>query len=112
MVKYTFLLFIIIAISANAQKVDSSYKLLDSAFVTTRNIKNKNIQLPYFISSIGQQQITQNGARTTPETLMGIGGVFIQKTNHGGGSAFIRGLTGNQTLLIIDGIRLKIEAIV
>jgi outer membrane receptor protein involved in Fe transport len=107
MVKYTFLLFIIIAISANAQKVDSSYKLLDSAFVTTRNIKNKNIQLPYFISSIGQQQITQNGARTTPETLMGIGGVFIQKTNHGGGSAFIRGLTGNQTLLIIDGIRLN-----
>lgn len=107
MVKYTFLLFIIIAISANAQKVDSSYKLLDSAFVTTRNIKNKNIQLPYFISSIGQQQITQNGARTTPETLMGIAGVFIQKTNHGGGSAFIRGLTGNQTLLIIDGIRLN-----
>ena len=107
MVKYTFLLFIIIAISANAQKVDSSYKLLDSAFVTTRNIKNKNIQLPYFISSIGQQQITQNGARTAPETLMGIGGVFIQKTNHGGGSAFIRGLTGNQTLLIIDGIRLN-----
>ncbi len=107
MVKYTFLLFIILAISANAQKVDSSYKLLDSAFVTTRNIKNKNIQLPYFISSIGQQQITQNGARTTPETLMGIAGVFIQKTNHGGGSAFIRGLTGNQTLLIIDGIRLN-----
>jgi len=107
MVKYTFLLFIIIAISANAQKVDSSYKLLDSAFVTTRNIKNKNIQLPYFISSIGQQQITQNGARTSPETLMGIAGVFIQKTNHGGGSAFIRGLTGNQTLLIIDGIRLN-----
>ena len=107
MVKYTFLLFIILAISANAQKVDSSYKLLDSAFVTTRNIKNKNIQLPYFISSIGQQQITQNGARTSPETLMGIAGVFIQKTNHGGGSAFIRGLTGNQTLLIIDGIRLN-----
>ena len=107
MVKYTFLLFIIVAISANAQKVDSSYKLLDSAFVTTRNIKNKNIQLPYFISSIGQQQITQNAARTTPEALMGVGGVFIQKTNHGGGSAFIRGLTGNQTLLIIDGIRLN-----
>jgi len=51
MVKYIFLLFIIIAISANAQKVDSSYKLLDSAFVTSRNIKIKNIQLPYFVCS-------------------------------------------------------------
>jgi hypothetical protein len=27
---------------------------------------------------------------------MGSSGVFVQKTNHGGGSAFIRGLTGNQ----------------
>jgi outer membrane receptor protein involved in Fe transport len=107
MVKYTFLLFIIVAISSNAQKVDSSYKLLDSAFVTSRNIKIKDKQLPYFVCSIGQQQITQNAARTTPEALMGVGGVFIQKTNHGGGSAFIRGLTGNQTLLIIDGIRLN-----
>ena len=61
MVKYTFLLFIILAISANAQKVDSSYKLLDSAFVTTRNIKNKNIQLPYFISSIGHNKLPKMG---------------------------------------------------
>jgi len=37
--------------------------------------------------------------------LSNIPGVFIQKTNLGGGSAFVRGLTGNQTLLIIDGIR-------
>lgn len=34
-------------------------------------------------------------------------GVFIQKTNHGGGSAIIRGLMGNQSLILIDGIRLN-----
>lgn len=37
---------------------------------------------------------------------MNTDGVFVQKTNHGGGSKFIRGLTGNQTLLF-DGIRLN-----
>jgi len=107
MMKYAFLLFIISALSVNAQKVDSSYKLLDSVKVTSRNIKINNKKLPYFFCSIGQQEIIQNAARTTPEALMVVGGVFIQKTNHGGGSAFIRGLTGNQTLIVIDGIRLN-----
>ncbi|NLP12806.1 TonB-dependent receptor [bacterium] len=45
--------------------------------------------------------------RTTPEALMGNQGVWMQKTNHGGGSPFIRGLTGNQVLVLIDGIRLN-----
>ncbi len=45
--------------------------------------------------------------RTAPEALMGATGVFVQKTNHGGGSPFVRGLTGNQTLILIDGIRLN-----
>ena len=45
--------------------------------------------------------------RTSPEALSGTTGVFVQKTNHGGGSPFVRGLTGNQTLLLMDGIRLN-----
>jgi len=45
--------------------------------------------------------------RTAPEILFGAPGVFVQKTNHGGGSPFVRGLTGNQTLLMIDGVRLS-----
>lgn len=32
---------------------------------------------------------------------------MIQKTNHGGGSAIMRGLTGNQILYLMDGIRLN-----
>ena len=32
-------------------------------------------------------------------------GVWMQKTNHGGGSPFIRGLTGYYTLILTDGIR-------
>ncbi len=47
------------------------------------------------------------GNRTIPEALTTSSGVFVQKTNHGGGSPFVRGLAGNQTLLLIDGIRLS-----
>ena len=33
--------------------------------------------------------------------------MFVQKTNHGGGSPFVRGLVGNQVLVLVDGIRLN-----
>jgi len=90
-----------------AQNRDTLYNQLDSVLVTSRNIKTSQAKTPYVISSIHQNQIRETNARTTPEALQGVAGVFLQKTNHGGGSAFIRGLTGNQTLLVIDGIRLN-----
>ena len=107
MKKYYFLLSLIFSINVSAQKEDSSFINLDSAIVTSRSIKILDTKNPFVISSITSQQIIEKGARTTPEALMGVSGVFIQKTNHGGGSAFIRGLTGNQTLIVLDGIRLN-----
>ncbi len=49
---------------------------------------------------------TRNSA-TTAEALREEKGVFIQKTNHGGGSAIIRGLSSNHILILVDGIRLN-----
>ena len=105
--KYSVFLFLIISNIISAQKVDTGFIKLDSVFVTSRNIKIMEIKNPFEINNISQQQILNKGARTTPEAMMGVGGVFIQKTNHGGGSPFIRGLTGNQSLIMIDGIRLN-----
>lgn len=59
------------------------------------------------VSILNQTQLNQLSARSTPEALMHLPGVWMQKTNHGGGSPFVRGLTGNQTLLMLDGIRLN-----
>lgn len=54
--------------------------------------------------AVTEQKIQQNSLNT-PDAISTIPGIFIQRTNQGGGSAFVRGLTGNQTLLIVDGIR-------
>lgn len=65
------------------------------------------LNLPYSLVQKNIEAIQLGNDRTTPEALMGSSGIFVQKTNHGGGSAFVRGLTGNQTLLMLDGVRIN-----
>ncbi|MDP1811873.1 MAG: TonB-dependent receptor [Sediminibacterium sp.] len=79
--------------------------MLEEVVVTaTRKITTAQ-QLPFSYNLVTAKQMARAGFRTIPEALMGSVGVFVQKTNHGGGSAFVRGLTGNQTLVLVDGIR-------
>jgi outer membrane cobalamin receptor len=86
---------------------DTTYNNLDSIMVKSRLVQKNKINLPYSLVQKNAAAIKFGNYRTTPEALMGSSGVFVQKTNHGGGSAFIRGLTGNQTLLMLDGVRLN-----
>lgn len=62
---------------------------------------------PYSISLIGEDELLQNSIRTLPEALKLSPGVMIQKTTHGHGSPFIRGFTGRQNLLLVDGVRIN-----
>lgn len=62
---------------------------------------------PEITTVLTTRELQQRAPRSTPEALFGATGVWIQKTNHGGGSPFVRGLTGQQTLLLVDGIRMN-----
>jgi hemoglobin/transferrin/lactoferrin receptor protein len=59
------------------------------------------------MSVVTEEDLSKRPARTTPEALGETEGVFLQKTNHGGGAPIIRGLYGQQVLLLLDGVRLN-----
>ncbi|NJO70287.1 MAG: TonB-dependent receptor plug domain-containing protein [Bacteroidetes bacterium] len=75
--------------------------------VTASRLNSLQFNVPEPINILKRKSAGHFQLRTVPEALSIVPGVFIQKTNHGGGSPFVRGLTGNQTLLLIDGIRLS-----
>ncbi len=80
-------------------------KLHEDVTVTAERDVLATFHSPAAITSVTLREFDL--PRSTPEALMGSQGVWMQKTNHGGGSPFIRGLTGNQVLVLIDGIRLN-----
>jgi len=106
---FTQLLFaLLFNFTASAQQGDTSSTFsLCEVVLTAQRAKHKNLAVPYSVSSISKNNLKNYSPRSTPDALMGINGVFVQKTNHGGGSPFVRGLTGNQVLIVIDGIRMN-----
>jgi hemoglobin/transferrin/lactoferrin receptor protein len=82
-------------------------RLMDEVVVSATRYRVAGSALPYSVGVYTRRDMQRQVSRTIPEALMGMAGIHIQKTNHGGGSPFVRGLTGNQTLIMVDGIRLN-----
>ncbi|MCF8452864.1 MAG: TonB-dependent receptor [Pedobacter sp.] len=87
--------------------ISQSGSLPEVQILSASRRNTSSVHLPFASSVLNLPAQSENIPRTVPESLNIIPGVFVQKTNHGGGSPFIRGLTGNQTLILIDGIRLN-----
>lgn len=62
---------------------------------------------PRSLTVIDRDEIARAGRDQLPDVVAGTPGVLVQKTNPGGGSPFLRGLTGKQVVLAVDGIRLN-----
>jgi len=62
---------------------------------------------PRAISVIDPQQLTERQPRNMVEALEREVGVLMQRTGAGQASPFVRGLTGPQTLILVDGVRMN-----
>lgn len=81
--------------------------LLTPLVVTGSRSSTELKDLPYTTTVLDQDFLEQNTRRTLPEALQYTPGVSVQKTSNGAGSPFIRGFTGRQNLLLVDGVRIN-----
>lgn len=85
----------------------SAQEMLDPLVVTAGRSEDGLKDVPYTLEVITEEFIERNKRRTLPEVLQFTPGVLVQKTAYGHGSPFIRGFTGRQNLLMVDGVRMN-----
>ena len=75
--------------------------------VTAQRMPEDPFRSDRSLSVVGRRELRERSPRTLPEALWDSGGVFVQQTNHGGGSPILRGMVGPQVLVLVDGVRLN-----
>ncbi len=58
-------------------------------------------------SRVSRRDLDERLPRSAPDAVRYEPGVFVQQTAHGQGSPFLRGRTGQQTVVLFDGIRMN-----
>lgn len=108
-IAFIFFSFILQAQDNTSEQLNDSIlsREIGEVVISATRYPSQQLNIPEAIRLLDDGSMKKFQVRTSPEALNLTPGVFVQKTNHGGGSPFVRGLTGNQTLLLIDGIRLS-----
>ncbi|MEM6265326.1 MAG: TonB-dependent receptor plug domain-containing protein, partial [Bacteroidota bacterium] len=64
-------------------------------------------KVPYQIAIVDEEQIAFNNPQTSADLLFQTGGVFVQKSQMGGGSPNLRGFEANKVMIVVDGVRMN-----
>jgi outer membrane receptor for ferrienterochelin and colicin len=93
----------------NLEPIKFEYRVieLNGVVVTATRTNHTITEVPNPINLVPESRILKRNAKTSAESLREETGIFVQKTGHGGGSPIIRGLSSNQILILVDGIRLN-----
>lgn len=64
-------------------------------------------QVPYSFNKVTKEAIAYTEPQTSADALWNNAGIFVQKTQMGGGSPVLRGFEANRVLLVVDGVRMN-----
>jgi len=80
---------------------------MDEIVVSASRREQSRLEIPNKIISINRKNIDFQNPQTAADLLEYKSGVFVQKSQMGGGSPMIRGFSANRLLLVVDGIRMN-----
>jgi outer membrane receptor protein involved in Fe transport len=92
--------------AGETEKIPQQFILPDIGITATRS-ERESFEIPHTVTLLDSPQVEQANVTATPDLFDFAEGVYIQKTNLGGGSPFVRGMTGKQVLILVDGVRLN-----
>jgi hemoglobin/transferrin/lactoferrin receptor protein len=81
--------------------------LNEGVVITAHRYAREAIRTASSISRMGREKFRQYNPRSVPEAMMGTPGIWLQESDPAISNLYLRGLTGNRTLLMIDGIRVN-----
>jgi hemoglobin/transferrin/lactoferrin receptor protein len=79
----------------------------DRIVVTASRAPQTEFDAPFATDVLLADDLFQRSYRSVPQALRDVPGVMVQETSVSQGSPYIRGFTGYQNLLLIDGVRLN-----
>ncbi|CDF81057.1 TonB-dependent receptor [Formosa agariphila KMM 3901] len=80
---------------------------LDEVVVSASKFGQGKRDIPQKIVSISSSAIALDNPQTSADLLENTGNVYVQKSQLGGGSPMIRGLSTNRLLITVDGVRMN-----
>ncbi len=80
---------------------------LEQVEVTATRWEQATKELPMKISTLTSREAEFQNPQTTADLLAQIPGIYVQKSQLGGGSPMLRGFAANRVLLVIDGVRMN-----
>lgn len=80
---------------------------IDEIVVSASRREQSRLEIPNKIITINRKDIDFQNPQTAADLLEYKSGVFVQKSQMGGGSPMIRGFSANRLLLVVDGIRMN-----
>ncbi|MGA1524618.1 MAG: TonB-dependent receptor plug domain-containing protein, partial [Planctomycetota bacterium] len=75
--------------------------------MTASRAPQTEFDAPFATDVLLADDLFQRSYRSVPQALRDVPGVMVQETSVSQGSPYIRGFTGYQNLLLIDGVRLN-----